>query len=370
MSRISKIEPQKASQQVATGTGTAADPQTEAASAGLVYVTDQLPGITRRRTEDGFEYFGANRKRITNRKLLDRIRKLAIPPAYEDVWICAEANGHIQATGRDAKGRKQYRYHEKFREIRDGNKYEHMLEFAAALPSIRERIAKDMALRSLCREKVLATIVHLLESTMIRVGNEDYVKQNKSYGLTTLANRHVEVDGAAVKFSFKGKSGKQWRLTVKDRRVAKVISQSQDLPGQHLFQYLDDSGQPHDVSSGEVNAYLKEISNRNITAKDFRTWTGTVLAAMALSEFERFDSQAAAKRNIRNAIERVAARLGNTVTICRKCYIHPQVLNSYLSNELILEAREEIAQELSANLSALRAEEALVLAFLERRLAA
>jgi DNA topoisomerase-1 len=366
VSRISKVELQKP----AAEAGSVSDPQGEAASAGLVYVTDQQPGITRRRIDDGFEYFSADGKRIKNPKLLERIKKLAVPPAYEDVWICAGADGHIQATGRDAKGRKQYRYHEKFREIRDGTKYEHMLEFAAALPSIRNRIAKDMALRSLCREKVLATIVHLLESTMIRVGNEDYVKQNKSYGLTTLANRHVEVDGAEVRFSFKGKSGKQWRLKVKDRRVAKVISQSQDLPGQHLFQYLDEHGDPHDVSSGEVNAYLKEISNRNITAKDFRTWTGTVLAALALSEFERFDSQAAAKRNIRSAIERVAARLGNTVTICRKCYIHPQVLDSYLSNELMLETRDEIAHELGDNLSALRAEEALVLAFLERRLAA
>ena len=293
---------------------------------------------------------------------------MAVPPAYTDVWICASPNGHIQATGRDAKGRKQYRYHEKFREIRDGTKYEHMLEFAAVLPTIRSKISRDMALQKLSREKILATIVHLLESTMIRIGNEDYAKQNKSYGLTTLANRHVAVSGAEVKFSFKGKSGKQWRLTVKDRRVAKIVRESQELPGQHLFQYLDEQNQRHDISSGDVNNYLKEISGRNITAKDFRTWTGTVLAAMALSEFEQFDSKAAAKRNIRSAIESVAARLGNTVTICRKCYIHPEVLDSYLTNDLLLRAREKVVHELSADISALRPEEALVLAFLERRL--
>jgi DNA topoisomerase-1 len=346
------------------------DPQEAAESVGLIYVTDQNPGISRRREGEGFTYTGVNGKPMTNPKILERIRKLAVPPAYVDVWMCPVANGHIQATGRDAKGRKQYRYHEKFREMRDSTKYQHILEFAAQLPAIRARIDKDMGLRKLSREKVLATIVHLLESTMIRVGNEDYARQNKSYGLTTLVNRHVVVDGEEVKFAFKGKSGKQWRLKVKDRRVAKIIRQSQELPGQHLFQYLDEQGERHDVSSGDVNAYLKEISGRNITAKDFRTWTGTVLAAMALAEFEQFDSQAAAKRNIRNAIERVAGRLGNTVTICRKCYIHPEVLESYLSNELVLEARQEIKQELAEDISVLRPEEALVLAFLERRLGA
>jgi len=346
------------------------DPQEVAESIGLVYVSEQMSGILRHRKGEGFTYTGVNGKPITNSQILERIRRIAIPPAYTDVWICQAANGHIQATGRDAKGRKQYRYHEKFREMRESTKYEHMLEFAAQLPAIRARIDKDMGLRKLSREKVLATIVYLLEDTMIRVGNEDYARQNKSYGLTTLTNGHVVVDSAEVKFAFKGKSGKQWRLKVKDRRVAKIIKQSQELPGQHLFQYLDEQGERHDVSSGDVNAYLKEISGRNITAKDFRTWTGTVLAAMALAEFKQFDSQAAAKRNIRNAIEHVAARLGNTVTICRKCYVHPEVIDSYLSNELMLEARQEIKQELAADISALGPEEALVLAFLERRLGA
>jgi DNA topoisomerase-1 len=368
MSRISRIEHRQISEGGAVQAAGPIDPQEAAESVGLVYVTDQQPGIVRRSLGHDFEYDGVDGKRITDPKVLERIRKLAIPPAYFDVWICPASNGHIQATGRDAKGRKQYRYHEKFREIREGTKYEHMLEFATVLPSVRAQVARDMDLRKLSREKVLATIVHLLESTMIRVGNEDYAKQNKSYGLTTLANRHVLVDGAEVRFSFKGKSGKQWRLKVKDRRVAKVVKKTQELPGEHLFQYLDEHGERHDVTSGDVNTYLKEISGRNITAKDFRTWTGTVLAAMALSEFEQVDSQAVAKRNIRNAIERVASRLGNTVTICRKCYIHPEVVNSYLSNELVLEARKEVVHELTSDISALRPEEALVLAFLERRL--
>jgi DNA topoisomerase-1 len=346
------------------------DAQEAAENAGLIYVTDQMPGIARYRKGKKFAYNGANGKPVARQDILERIRKLAIPPAYEDVWICSLSNGHIQATGRDAKGRKQYRYHAKFREMRESTKYEHMLEFAAALPEIRERIDQDMSLRRLSREKILATIVHLLESTMIRIGNEGYAKQNKSYGLTTLVNRHVVVEGPEVRFSFKGKSGKQWQLKLRYRRVAKIIRQSQELPGQNLFQYLDEQGERHDVSSGDVNAYLKEISGRNITAKDFRTWAGTVLAAMALSEFEEFDSQTAAKKNIRTAIEQVAARLGNTVTICRKCYIHPEVLESYLSNELILDAQRKIKHELTSDVSALRPEEALVLAFLARRLAA
>jgi DNA topoisomerase-1 len=336
---------------------------------GLVYVTDEQPGILRRRVGEGFEYLSVNRKLITNPKILERIRKLAVPPAYVDVWISPAANGHIQATGRDAKGRKQYRYHETFRELREGTKYEHMLEFAAVLPVIRSQVDRDMKLRKLSREKILATIVHLLESTMIRIGNENYARQNKNYGLTTLTNRHVAVGDTEIRFSFKGKSGKRWQLKVKDRRVAKIVRQSQELPGQHLFQYLDEHGNLHDVSSGDVNSYLKEISGHNITAKDFRTWTGTVLAAMALSEFEDFDSQTAAKQNIRNAIECVAARLGNTVAICRKCYIHPEVLESYLSKELLFETRKEIKRELASDISVLRREETLVLAFLERRLA-
>ena len=333
-------------------TGTIVDPQDAAEGAGLVYVNDTEPGITRRRAGKGWSFRGIDGKPIRDKADLARIRKLAIPPAYEDVWICPDPMGHIQATGRDAKGRKQYRYHARFREVRDSAKYERMLEFARALPALREHVDKDLSRRGMPREKVLATVVRLLETTMIRVGNEDYVKQNKSHGLTTLRDRHADISGSEVRFRFKGKSGKQW---------------DQDLPGQHLFQYLDEDGERREVASGDVNAYLREITGRDITAKDFRTWTGTVLAAMALAEYEAVDSDAAAKRNVRDAIERVAGRLGNTPTICRKCYIHPQVIDSYLARDLVLEVQEEIADELDA--SGLQAEEARVLRFLERRLA-
>ncbi|WP_240517328.1 DNA topoisomerase IB [Paracoccus salipaludis] len=349
-------------------TGSIVDPQDAAISAGLVYVSDSEPGITRRRAGKGFSYRDPEGRAVKDRETLDRIRSLAIPPAYTDVWICADPNGHIQATGRDARGRKQYRYHPRFREARDSTKYERMLDFAAALPALRARVDEDMSRRGMPREKVLATVVHLLETTMIRVGNADYAKQNKSHGLTTLNDRHVKVDGAQIRFRFKGKSGKEWDLGIRDRRVARIVKASQDLPGQHLFQYLDDEGERRSVTSGDVNAYLREISGTDITAKDFRTWTGTVLAALALAEYEKADSQAAAKRNVREAIEQVSARLGNTPTICRKCYVHPQVIDSYLSDELALEIGEEIAEELDK--PALRPEERQVLEFLRQRLSA
>ncbi len=349
-------------------TGSIVDPQDAAISAGLVYVSDSEPGITRRRAGKGFSYRDPEGRTVKDRETLDRIRSLAIPPAYTDVWICADPNGHIQATGRDARGRKQYRYHPRFREARDSTKYERMLDFAAALPALRARVDEDMSRRGMPREKVLATVVHLLETTMIRVGNADYAKQNKSHGLTTLNDRHVKVDGAQIRFRFKGKSGKEWDLGIRDRRVARIVKASQDLPGQHLFQYLDDEGERRSVTSGDVNAYLREISGTDITAKDFRTWTGTVLAALALAEYEKADSQAAAKRNVREAIEQVSARLGNTPTICRKCYVHPQVIDSYLSDELALEIGEEIAEELDK--PALRPEERQVLEFLRQRLSA
>jgi DNA topoisomerase I len=243
-----------------------------------------------------------------------------------------------------------------------------MLEFARALPAIRERVSKDMGLRGLPRDKVLATVVHLLETTMIRVGNSDYARQNKSFGLTTLRDRHVTVSGSALRLQFKGKSGREWRLQIRDRRIARIIKAVQDLPGQHLFQYIDESGQRREVTSTDVNAYLKEISGRSITAKDFRTWFGTVLAALALSEFESIDSDAARKKNVRAAIEAVAARLGNTPTVCRKCYIHPEIFSCYLNSELALEVRQEVEQDLSSDVGALTPEEAAVLALLHRRL--
>lgn len=345
-----------------------ADPREAAEAAGLVYVSDEDRGIRRERKGDGFAYFKPNGDPLTDEATLERIRKLAIPPAYVDVWICAKANGHLQATGRDARGRKQYRYHPQFREAREENKYEHMLEFARALPAIRSRLAEHMALRGLPREKVLATVVHLLETTLIRVGNDDYAKQNKSYGLTTLRNPHVKVEGSELRFQFKGKSGKTWRLQVRDRRIAKIVRACQELPGQRLFQYQDGEGEIREVTSADVNAYLKEITGRDITAKDFRTWAGTVMAALALQEFEAFDTKAAQKKNLKAAIERVSSRLGNTPTICRKCYIHPEVLNAYVEGNLLLEIKERVEDELRADLSALRPEEAAVLAMLEGRL--
>jgi DNA topoisomerase-1 len=344
------------------------DPRDAAETAGLLYVSDEEPGIRRKKAGKGFTYLKPDGGRVEDKATLDRIRSLAIPPAYTDVWICPKANGHIQATGRDAKGRKQYRYHPAFREVRESTKYDHMIEFAKGLPAIRKTIDEHMSLPGLPREKVLATVVHLLDNTLIRVGNSDYARQNKSYGLTTLRDPHVKVDGAELKFQFKGKSGKTWRLSVKDRRIAKIVKACQDLPGQDLFQYLDENGEQQSVTSADVNAYLREITGRDITAKDFRTWAGTVLAAMALSEFEEFDSEAKAKKNIRAAIEKVSSRLGNTPTICRKCYVHPEVFSCYLEGALLLQIKDEVEEELREDLAVLRPEEAAVMALLEERL--
>ena len=344
------------------------DPRDAAETAGLTYVSDEAPGIRRRKSGKGFTYTKPDGAKVTDKATLARIRSLAIPPAYTDVWICARANGHIQATGRDAKGRKQYRYHPAFREVRESTKYEHMLEFARGLPAIRKTIDEHMSLRGLPREKVLATVVHLLENTLIRVGNADYAKQNKSYGLTTLRDPHVKVEGGELRFQFKGKSGKTWKLQVKDRRIARIVKACQDLPGQDLFQYIDDDGEQLSITSADVNAYLKEITGREITAKDFRTWAGTVLAALALSEFEEFDNQAKAKKNIREAIEKVASRLGNTPSICRKCYVHPEVFACYLDGGLLLDIKQRIETQLREDLSSLKPEEAAVLSLLQERL--
>ncbi len=347
---------------------TIVDPRDAADSVGLRYVTDDRPGISRRKSGTGFTYRKPDGTKLADKDVLKRIRSLVIPPAWADVWICARADGHIQATGRDAKGRKQYRYHPRFREIRESTKYDHVIAFAHVLPIIRAKVRADMALRGLPRAKVLATVVHLLETTLIRVGNDDYAKENKSYGLTTLQNRHVEVEGSEVRFRFTGKSGKQWSLKVKDRRVAKIIKACQELPGQELLQYIDEDGTYQDVTSNDVNAYLKEITAEEITAKDFRTWAGTLLAALALKEVETFDSAAQAKRNLRAAIERVSARLGNTPTICRKCYIHPEVMNSYLDGSLVAAIQAEVETTLRDDLAGLEPEEAAVLAMLQARL--
>ncbi len=346
------------------------DAEDAAESAGLVYVhDDREPGITRRKSGAGWSYRAPDGHVIKDRATIERIDKLAIPPAYTDVWICPTDKGHIQATGRDDKGRKQYRYHAAFREVRESAKYEHVTAFAEALPKIRATVKAHMALRGLPREKVLATVVYLLETTLIRVGNEGYAKQNHSYGLTTLEDRHVDAHGADLRFAFKGKSNKMWNLKVHDRRVATIVKACHDLPGQHLFQYVDHDGHSHSVSSHDVNDYLREITGRDVSAKDFRTWAGTVLAALALHEFGTIDTEAKAKKNVRAAIERVSARLGNTPTICRKCYVHPAVVNSYMSGNLLLEIKEEVDAELRDDLPRLKPEEVAVLTLLERRIA-
>jgi DNA topoisomerase I len=344
------------------------DPKDAAESAGLRYVSDDRPGVRRKKSGKGFSYARPDGTKLSDAHVLARIRSLAIPPAWTNVWICPFADGHVQATGRDAKGRKQYRYHPLFREVRESTKYEHVVAFADALPRVRTKVRRHMTLRGLPRKKVLATVVHLLETTLIRIGNGDYARHNKSFGLTTLRNRHAAVEGSEVRFRFIGKSGKQWSLKVKDRRVAKIIKACQELPGQDLLQYLDQDGKQQNVTSADVNAYLKEITGQDITAKDFRTWAGTVLAALALKEVESFDTAAQAKRNLRAAIERVAARLGNTPTICRKCYVHPEVLNSYLDGSLVLEIKSQVESELRDKLTGLQPEEAAVLALLRARL--
>ena len=335
----------------------------DAEKAGLEYVNDGEPGIRRQRRGTGFTYLDSNGKTVRDRYDLARIRSLAIPPAWVDVWICSSEHGHLQATGRDAKGRKQYRYHIDFIAVRDSAKYERLVEFAKALPAVREDIDAQMALPGLPREKVLATIVHLLDSTLIRVGNDAYARDNDSYGITTLRNGHVKIAGAELRFQFKGKSGKTWRLTLRDRRVARIIRSCQDVPGQHLFQYLDENGNALRVTSTDVNDYLRSLTGREVTAKDFRTWAGTVLAANLLHEIGKPDSATAAKRQIREALHQVAARLGNTVAICRKCYVHPSVLEAYTAGALRL-------RRLAPKEGALRPEERATLRFLQRYLKA
>ncbi|CAO3431400.1 DNA topoisomerase IB [Azospirillum endophyticum] len=343
-------------------------PEQEAACAGLTYSSDDTPGIRRRRYGKGFRFLWPDGTQVTEEATLARIRKLAIPPAYRDVWICPDPDGHLQATGRDAKGRKQYRYHRRWTELREGTKFGRMLDFCRALPHLRDRVDADLGHRGLPREKVLAAVVRLLETTLIRVGNESYARENQSYGLTTLRDDHAEIEGSEVRFSFKGKSGKEWNVALKDRRLARVVAACRDVDGDELFQYLDRDGQHHAVTSGDVNAYLREATGADFTAKDFRTWAGTVLAAMALKEFESFDSASAAKRNVTRAIEQVATRLGNTPSVCRKSYVHPEVLDAYLEGDLLESLKREVEAELRDELAGLSGEEAAVLAFLRQRL--
>ena len=346
----------------------APDPVEVAEEAGLRYVSDDQPGYTRKRKGDDFEYFDTEGKRIRDENRLLRIKRIGVPPAYTDVWICPSANGHIQATGRDARGRKQYRYHERWREARDENKYDRMLVFGKALPKIRRRANRDLKQRGLPRPKVLATVVQLLERTFIRVGNEEYAKENKSFGLTTMRNRHVDVTATKLKFTFRGKSGKEHEVDVADRRLAKIIRQLQELPGQEVFQYLNDREERRKVTSEDVNDYLREVTGEDFTAKDFRTWAGTVLAAMALNEQEAFKNKTQAKKNIKDAISAVAKILGNTPAICRKCYVHPAVLETYLDGGMIEGLKQKTEETLERRRGDLKSHEVAVMNFLQARL--
>ena len=344
--------------------GFATDSAEAAEEAGLHYVSDDRPGYTRRANNGEFEYLDTEGKTIGDEQRLLRIKRLAIPPAWTDVWICPSPSGHIQATGRDARRRKQYRYHERWRELRDVNKFDRLADFAKALPKIRRRVTKDLKLRGLPREKVLATVVRLLERTFIRVGNEEYARENKSFGLTTIKNRHVTVTGPHLRFRFRGKSGRQHEVDMTDRRTARIVSKCQDLPGQDLFQYVSDDGEARNVTSQDVNDYLREITNENFTAKDFRTWAGTLLTAIALNAQGAFETKKQAKANVKTAVCAVAQLLGNTPAICRKCYVHPAVVEAYLGGRQIAGLGEAIGTPDNINL---RAVEAAVLKFLRAR---
>jgi DNA topoisomerase-1 len=343
-----------------------ADPLESAKSARLQYVSDTIPGIRRKRAGKHFTYIGPDGKAVRDAAVRQRIRALAIPPAWSDVWICPIAGGHLQATGRDARGRKQYRYHARWREVRDEAKYERTLAFGQTLPRIRERIAGDLALPGLPRKKVLAAVVRLLEITLIRVGNDEYARDNGSFGLSTLRDRHVTVNGSEMRFRFRGKGGKEYVTGLRDRRLARVVKRCQDVPGQELFQYIDDEGETRSVGSGEVNDYIREIAGGEFTAKDSAR-AGTVLAAWALEELETFDSEAQAKRNVVRAIESVAERLGNTPAICRKCYVHPAVIDAYMEGSALLAMKEEVERELAGSLDEISSAEAAVLALLRER---
>jgi DNA topoisomerase-1 len=344
------------------------DPVESAKAAGLRYVTDDEPGIRRVKRGKGFSFVDPQGRAVKDEKTLERIRKLAIPPAWTDVWICPRPNGHLQATGRDARGRKQYRYHADWRDVRDETKFGRMIAFGESLPKIRERIEQDMSLRGLGREKVLATVVKLLETTLIRVGNKEYVKQNNSFGLTTLRDQHVDVEGSTLRFEFRGKSGKEHSVEVQDRRLARIVKQCRDLPGQKLFQYLDESGERQSVSSEDVNAYLRETTGEDFSAKDFRTWGGTVLALSALLEVGSCESEREANKAVVEAIKHVSGQLGNRPAICRKYYVHPVVIQSFLEGSLreTLEDAVEDSPE-TGDPTGLRRLEAQVLRLLKGR---
>lgn len=343
------------------------DSVASARSAGLVYTSDDRPGIRRLGKGKRARYVDARNKPIRDEDTLARIRSLVIPPAWTDVWICPNPRGHLQATGRDARGRKQYRYHPKWRQVRDDTKYGRMVAFGHALPVIRRRTEADLRRAGLAREKVLAAVVRLLEKTFIRVGNDEYARDNASFGLTTMRDGHVRVAGSKVRFIFRGKSGVEHELALDDRRLARIVKQCRDLPGQELFQYRDDDGKVVDIGSADVNEYLQHITGKDFTSKDFRTWAGTVLAAQLLRDFEEVDSDARAKKNVVAAIEQVARRLGNTRAVCRKCYVHPAVIDAYMDGTMMKTIAQR-AQRTAKAVGKMTAAEAAVLGLLQRRM--
>ncbi len=345
-------------------------PRAAASEAGLRYTSDDRPGIRRRRRGRGFQYLDPEGRTITDAAERARIDALAIPPAWKDVWISPSPNGHLQATGRDARGRKQYRYHPRWREVRDEAKYGRLIAFGAALPKIRRRVDRDISRHALSKPRVVAAVVRLLDETSIRVGNDEYARENKSFGLTTMRKRHVDVDGSRITFRFRGKGGKLSDVDVSDPRVARVLRRCEGLPGQHLFQYVDDDGEPVDVDSDDVNDYLREVTGEDFTAKDFRTWSGTVLAAWALDDLGEAGSPAQAKRNVVRAVESVAKELGNTPAVCRSCYVHPDVIEAHLEGSLTRALGRKADRRVAQGMRGLTAQEAAVLALLRRRLAA
>ncbi|MBI5670795.1 MAG: DNA topoisomerase IB [Chloroflexi bacterium] len=339
----------------------AATPAEIAEAAGLVYVSDTEPGIHRRRAGKGFTYWDADGQRITDVDRLARIKALTIPPAWTEVWICPDERGHIQATGRDAKGRKQYRYHPRWHERRGVDKFGRLVAFGEALPRIRERVETDLSLRGLPREKVLATVVKLLDVAHIRIGNREYARANHSFGLTTLRDKHVKINGSSLRFKFRGKSGKEHAINLKDRRLARIVKRCQEVPGQELFQYLDDDGKPQDIGSHDVNDYLREISGQDFTAKDFRTWGGTLLALQAFQMIGVCESKTQAKRNAVKVIHRVAEQLGNTPTVCKKYYVYPALVEAYLDDTLF----ERLASLQPTNIPGLETDEDVLIALVK-----
>lgn len=344
------------------------DPVKAAKTAGLRYVNDTSPGIQRQSQGKGFIYIGIDGKRISDESEIKRFEALAIPPAWKDVWICPLAHGHLQATGRDGKGRKQYRYHHHWQKIRSQTKFNRMIPFSTALPSIREQVEHHLGLKGLPREKVLATVVKLLETTCIRVGNVEYAQENKSFGLTTLRARHVDISGSTIRFQFKGKSGVEHDIEVNDRRLARIVKRCQDIPGYELFQYLDDEGKRQTINSEDVNSYLREITGDDFTAKDFRTWAGTILAAQELKQLGEFESKTQANKNVVQAIKTVAKQLGNRPATCRKYYVHPVIIDAYLEGTLGTTEKQPVESKSDDSPYNLQDEELAVVALLEQAL--